>query len=727
MESELRLDVLGVTTASRNGEALALRPRERDVLAGLALDPGARMSASDLAEVVWAGAPPATAAVTLQNHVSRLRRGAGREAIRTEDGGYRLGGAWSTDIERRSAQVAQAASWRRVGRAGLAVGALDEAIGLRRGLAFSDLGESAAVGVERGRQEETARSIEDDLLVALLLAGATSRAVIDAEALAVAEPFREVRWAALAVALYRDGQRREAVRALRRGQEVLRERVGLDVGPTLQRLESLVFDDDQALLTASPLYLLGRPGAGEPGIRSGLVVSEAGDRPLDTSDLVRAAREAIGDDRFADAAELWRLAADRSEQDEGADAVATLHFRLDEAEALELAGDERRAALVPQVVELAAEVGGDVFGRAVSALCRLGPFTEPGPRNEEAAALIERAIGEVEDPAILSECHCEAALFASLTGELDLADRHYEQSIAIARSTGDARILLDALSATYAIVTHPADQERRAALAAEMLAVAERSNDDDGRFTALHLYFAVQVIGADPLVRTTFRQQEVLARSLRRAARRWMAAYQRACLAYLDGRLDDALEIAEDAFATAPVAPARANSAYGMQLLLVRVAQGRGDELAGLVDAAIVDQPELPAWRAVAAWLASMRGDRARVAHECQLLSDGRALPPDMTWGGSVMILARAAAAVGITDALPTLTDLLAPFSGQFTWYGAGTVGPYDLALAELALAAGDRGLAQQHLVVAQRVVTEIGAVVFQPDLDAIGAAIRAP
>ena len=73
-----------------------------------------------------------------------------------------------------------------------------------------------------------------------------------------------------------------------------------------------------------------------------------------------------------------------------------------------------------------------------------------------------------------------------------------------------------------------------------------------------------------------------------------------------------------------------------MQLLLVPVAQGRGDELAGLVDAAIVDQPELPGWRAVAAWLASMLGDRARVAHECQLLADGRALPPDMTWGGSV-------------------------------------------------------------------------------------------
>jgi DNA-binding SARP family transcriptional activator len=726
MEPELGLEVLGTTVVSRNGEVLALRQRERDVLAGLALVRDGPMSVTDLAEVVWAGTPPATAAVTLQNHVSRLRRGVGRSSIRTEVGGYQLGPGWIRDIDRRAAAVAQAASWRRVGRADLAIGALDEAIGLQRGVPFSDLGASAAVTVERRRHAEIARSIEDDLVVALLLAGAIGRAVIDAEVLAVAEPFREVRWAALAVALYRDGQRREAVRALRRGQEVLRSRVGLDVGPTLQRLESLVFDDDPALLSASPMQLLSRSDAGDGDATLGLVLPTSTEELISASDLARAAREAIDDDRFADAAELWRLAADRSAQEEGADAVATLHLRLDEAEALELAGDERRAAVVQAAVEAASAVGGDVLGRAASALCRLGPFTGPGPRNEEAAALMERAIGGVEDPAILSECHGEAALFASLTGEVELADRHYEQSIAIARATGDPRLLLDALSATYAIVTHPSDQRRREALAAEMLAVAERSDDDDGRFTALHLYFAVQVIGADPLVRTTFRHQEALARSLRTAARRWMVAYQRACLAYLDGRLDDALEIAEDAFATAPVAPARANSAYGMQLLLVRVAQGRGQELAELVDAAIEEQPELPGWRAVAAWLASMRGDRDRVARECQLLDDGRALPPDMTWGGSAMILARAAAAVGLTGSLATFTDLLRPFSGQFTWFGAGTVGPFDLALAELALAAGDRDLAQHHLAVARRAVTAIGAVVFQPDLDAVRAALDA-
>lgn len=720
----MRLDVLGPTQTGRADGSLDLRPRERDVVTALALSPALPMSVDDLADAVWAGAAPASAAVTIQNHVSRIRRSAGRSAVATGGAGYCLGPSWSLDYDRRDVLVAQAARWRRVGRADLAVEALDGASALDRGPAFADLGESALVGAERMRHRSVARSIEDDLLVALLLVGATTRVAVEGEALASAEPFREVRWAALAVALYRDGQRREAVRALRRGQEGLRERVGLDAGPVLQRLESLVFDDDPVLLDGSPTELLGRFEAGDvlPAGRRASGAPVGGHASVD--ELAGAARTALDDLRFADAAELWRLAADLSAEQEGPEAVVTLDLRLDQAEALSLAGDPSCAAVVQDAAGRAERAGGDVFGRAAGALCRLGPFTAPGPRNDDIAAAVERAVAGVRSVETRSACHCEAALFYSLTGDVDLANEHYERSLVDARAAGDPRLVLDALSATYAIVTHPSDQSRRSALAAEMLAIAERTDDDDGRFTALHLYFALQVIDADPLLRTTFRHQEALARSLRAAARRWMVAYQRACLAYLDGRFDLALEIAEDAFATAPVAPSRATIAYGMQVLLVRVAQGRGQELAELVDAAIAEQPEITGWRAVAAWLASQRGDRARVAEELLALDDGKALALDMSWGGAVMILARAAAAVGIIEPLPALADLLRPYSGQFTWYGAGTVGPYDLALAEVALALDDRRAAEHHLASAQRSVTALGARVFQPDLDAVAVAL---
>ncbi len=720
----LQLDVLGTTVVRSADGPMAVRRRERDVLTALALTPGSSLAVSDVADAVWAEAVPPSGAVTIQNHVSRLRRGIGRDVVLTDEVGYRLGPRWSLDIDRRSELVARAASWGRVGQAHRAVEGLDDALALTRGLAFADLGESTLAARARSHHAATTSSIEDDLLLALITAGATARAAIEAGRLVDAEPFREVRWAALAVALYRDGRRRDAVRALRRGQEALRERAGLDVGPTLRRLESLIFDDDPALLTAPPAQLLGRTTTtDERPAPVGRIVDAAS--AASTGDgFAAAARAAQADLRFADAADAWRLAAECSAMEVGTDAAATIRLRLDEAEALALAGDDRCGTVVNDVLAAAEAAGGDLFGRAASALCRLGPFPSTGPRNQEIADTIERAILAVDTIAARAECHGEAGLFYSLAGDVDLAHHHYERSLEAARATGDPRLVLDALSATYAIVTHPRDQARRSALAAEMLATAERTDDDDGRFSALHLYFAIQVIDADPLVRTTFRHQEALARSLRTAVRRWMAAYQRACLAFLDGRLDDALEVAEDAFATAPVAPARATAAYGMQLLLVRVAQGRGEELAPLVDGAVADEPGLPGWRAVAAWLASLRGDHERVAAECRALHDGLALPPDMTWGGSVVLLARAVAAAGLTEAIGTLTDLLAPYSGQFTWWGAGTVGPFDLALAELAVARGDLASARHHHEVASRAVAALGAVVYQPDLDALAAAL---
>lgn len=720
----LSLAVLGPTEASLGGAPLPLRPRERDVLTALGLAPNSAMGTDDLADALWAGCPPPSALVTIQNHVSRIRRTIGAGAVVTQGREYRLGDEWDLDVDRRDTLAAKAASWRRMGRADLAVEALDAAITCTRGTAFADLGESSLVTMARLRHGAVAATLEDDLLLTLLLAGETSRAAIEAEMLALADPFREVRWAALSVALYRDGRRREAVRALLRGREALRERVGLDAGPMLQHLESLVFDDDASLLEASPAELLGRCDPGEVPTVEATVDRTPDGGATNVGELVASARSALDGLRFADAAELWRLAAEVSAHEVGPEAGATLELRLDQVDALILAGDPRCEEEVLKVVEVAEGVGGDVFARAAGALCHIGPFTAPPSRNEEVAATIERAIKGAQSLQATSAAHSEAGLFYCLTGDLDLAEEHYERSLAVARQTGAPRVILDALSATYAIVTHPRDHGRRAALAAEILALAEQTDDDDGRFTALHLYFALQVVGADPLVRTTFLRQEALARSLRAAARRWMVSYQRACVAYLDGRLDLALEIAEDAYATAPVAPARAMAAYGMQVLLVRVAQGRGQELADLVDLAIREHPDLPGWRAVAARLASLRGDRGRVEEELQALDCGRSLPVDMSWGGAVMILGRAAAAVGATESLEPLADLIRPYSGQFTWYGAGTVGPYDLALAEIAIALDEIDVAAHHLVKAQSAVTAIGAKVFQPDLDLVAHAL---
>ena len=87
---ELRL--LGPVQAVRAGRDVALGgPRQRAVLALLALDAGRVVPAGRLVEEVWRGRPPPGAAKTLRSYVSRLRSALAPEvAVVSRGGGYAL-------------------------------------------------------------------------------------------------------------------------------------------------------------------------------------------------------------------------------------------------------------------------------------------------------------------------------------------------------------------------------------------------------------------------------------------------------------------------------------------------------------------------------------------------------------------------------------------------------------------------------------------------------------
>lgn len=440
-----------------------------------------------------------------------------------------------------------------------------------------------------------------------------------------------------------------------------------------------------------------------------------------------AAAQAAGSSMFAEAADLQGQAADVGARYLGPTDRRTLRMRLGQAESLRRVGDPTGTTLAWEVAQ-AAEAGDDheTFALAAAALCRVGPLIEAGTLNEDLAEVVERAIRGCTTPSARSICASQAVLFYSMTGRIDRMSSHFHESLRQARLASDDEILLQALGGTYIALTHPDELAERIELTEEMLAVAERIDDDHGRFEALHGYFSNQLQTADPLLRTTFARQEALAVRLRTADRRWMAGYQRACLAYLDGQLDVSLRIGTEIHEQAPVAPSRSLTTYWMNLLVVRLAQGREQELAVTIDEVIVAQPALPGWRAVAAWLAARRGDHDRVHHECAVLDLGRALPRDMSWSGAAMLLGRAVAASGGPSDVAALDDLLSPFRRQMTWIGSFTVGPFDVALTELAMAAGDPEGAAQHLADAQWCVDRLQAVVYQPDLDRLRAALFA-
>lgn len=447
---------------------------------------------------------------------------------------------------------------------------------------------------------------------------------------------------------------------------------------------------------------------------------------LDPDRAITAARSAAERAGAAtmhiEAAAFLDAAATLATERHGPAASDTLRLRLDQAECLRRSGDPTHIDIVWNVVRAADTTGDrDVFALGAIGLCQLGQLTEAGTLNQEVADVVERAIITCPDPTIRARCAGQASLFYSMSGRVDLCRAHFQDAIEQARTAGDDATLLDVLSNVYISLNHPDDWPLRAELAGELLGLAERLDDDDARFAALHLYFSTQVQFGDPLLRTTFAAQRALASSLRSAARRWMLGYQAAALAHLDGRLDDALRIGAETFEGGLVAQSRSRAGHWMNMLVIRLAQGRGHELADDIDAIVEAQPGLPGWRAVAAWLAALRGDRERVLHECDLLERGAGLPRDMAWSGAAMLLGRAVATTGNAERVAALRTLLEPYTGIMTWIGSCTVGPFDVALAELALVEGDRDRAARYLASAQRMVDRLRAPVFQPDLDRIG------
>lgn len=84
----MSIAVLGPLTV--DGETGRLGPRDRVVLAALAIRPGEVVRAERLADALWGPAPPETWAKVVQGCVMRLRKSLGASAIETVGQGYRL-------------------------------------------------------------------------------------------------------------------------------------------------------------------------------------------------------------------------------------------------------------------------------------------------------------------------------------------------------------------------------------------------------------------------------------------------------------------------------------------------------------------------------------------------------------------------------------------------------------------------------------------------------------
>ena len=261
--------ILGPLEALDGDEPVALGgSKRRAVLALLVLRPNETVSAERLIDDLWGDAAPATAAKTLQAHVSRLRkalRGTGADGpIVTRAHGYELRvDPDDVDAHRFERLVSEARGKLAAERPSSATTLLESALALWRGPALADLAYEPFAQAEIGRLEDLRVDAQEQLVQARLALGQHTEVIGELEALIEEHPYREGLRAQLMLALYRADRQADALQAYQDARNRLVEELGIEPGERLRALESAILAHDPAL--AQPAVVVAaEPAAPEP-------------------------------------------------------------------------------------------------------------------------------------------------------------------------------------------------------------------------------------------------------------------------------------------------------------------------------------------------------------------------------------------------------------------------------------------------------------------------------
>jgi DNA-binding SARP family transcriptional activator len=277
--------LLGPLSVRLNGACVTpSAAKQRQIIALLALNAGHVVTVPTLVQELWGDSPPRSSATTLQTYVLQLRNrlaAAARDTdvrtmISTRHGGYMLEGqACQSDVT----------EFRSLARAGRAAAEADDdlaasdllgrALALWRGSALADMRlgpvlELDASSLETGRLGVIERRITVDLAL-----GRHADLLGELTLLAAKNPMNENFCALLMTALYRSGDVGRALEAFHSVRSVLREELGVEPCPRLQRLQQRILLGDPALEVSET----GVPGRRTPDLygQNGIAASASRD------------------------------------------------------------------------------------------------------------------------------------------------------------------------------------------------------------------------------------------------------------------------------------------------------------------------------------------------------------------------------------------------------------------------------------------------------------------
>lgn len=243
--SRLRIGILGPIEVHVDGRETAVSSaRERALLAALAACAGQVVSVDALADGLWEGSPPDSAAAAIRVYVSRLRKTlqvAGIDDIlETRPPGYRLlAGDGVLDTDRFRAAVDEAVAARPTDPA-RAIERYRHALSLWRGRALPEVADSPFARPIAAQLDESRLAVTEACITLELEVGHLQTAVTELEGLVSEQPLRE-RFRALAmIGLAGLGRPADAIRVHDDYAKALFEEIGTAPSAALGELRDLV-------------------------------------------------------------------------------------------------------------------------------------------------------------------------------------------------------------------------------------------------------------------------------------------------------------------------------------------------------------------------------------------------------------------------------------------------------------------------------------------------------
>lgn len=335
-------------------------------------------------------------------------------------------------------------------------------------------------------------------------------------------------------------------------------------------------------------------------------------------------------------------------------------------------------------------------------------------------------------------CRVEGELALALALTASPAERNWLAQRAVARARSlhpaDTRLTARALLISRLARIEPHQVRQRLADLDQVLAIAPSGRSVDATLAA-HTYRHEDLLtcGEREASRAALAEAIDLAERSQHPYWSWATAVWLGLDALIDGDLDLAEERAVAA-AALQGSEGGAQACLGVNLVNIRLYQGRSGEVLDLLAAAAEASPHIPCYRAVHALCAVEAGEEAAAtaSYERFRSSGFAAIPHDTNRLLALVVLADAAVQLGDAEGAPLLRDLLAPaghLNALLNCYGGGGAfwGPVAHQLARLESLLGNRAEADAWFAVAEATARATGAplalarVVGDPVRSAIG------